>query len=82
MTLKVAKEFFYGTENVLLLRIRVERVSAPIRFEGPAANDARTSPRPEPVLFPHIYGPLNLSAIEGISKIARVDHSLLFPQFS
>ena len=81
MTLKVAKDFFYGKENVLLLRIRVERVSAPIRFEGPAANDAR-NPRPEPVLFPHIYGPLNLSAIEGVSRIARVDQSLLFPQFS
>ncbi len=81
MTLKVAKDYFSGQKNVLLLRIRLARVKAPVRFEG-AALTGGISHLTNAALFPHIYGPLNLSAVEGTAILKEIDESLRFPQFS
>lgn len=77
MTLAVARDFFAGRENVLLLRIRIDRLTAPVRFEAAGEPGSRNALR-----FPHIYGPLNLGAVQGMAKFAFVDQSTEFPQFS
>lgn len=50
--LTVANRFFRGGESLLLLRIDLALVAAPVRWE-PADGE----------LFPHIYGPLELASI-------------------
>lgn len=80
-TLKVAKDYFSGQKNVLLLRIRLARVNAPVRFEG-AALTGGISHLANAALFPHIYGPLNLGAVEGTAILKEIDESLRFPQIS
>ncbi|MCG8404519.1 MAG: DUF952 domain-containing protein [Phycisphaerales bacterium] len=51
---KTANRFYPGRTDLLLLCIDPGRVTAEIRYE-PAENHER---------FPHIYGPLNLEAVE------------------
>lgn len=49
------QRFFHGHEDLCVLSINPLKVKAEIKFEP--ANDA-------PGLFPHIYGPLNIDAVE------------------
>jgi len=56
---KVANSFYKGQKNLIILRINVEKVSAEIKVEPPL--EAPLSG----ILFPHIYGPLEIEAVEG-----------------
>jgi uncharacterized protein (DUF952 family) len=54
-----ANRFFRGRQDLVLLSIDTERLKGAVRFEKPAnPEDARRRK-----LFPHIYGPLSLSAV-------------------
>ena len=53
-----ANLFYYGRTDLILLQIDEIRLTAPLRYETPADDEAHASLR-----FPHIYGPLNLDAI-------------------
>jgi len=51
--------FYQGRHDLVLLLIDESRLTAPLRYEVPAAaNDTRAASP-----FPHIYGPLNLGAV-------------------
>ncbi|HEX9013365.1 MAG TPA: DUF952 domain-containing protein [Anaerolineaceae bacterium] len=52
--LKTAERYFPGRSGLVLLEINPDRVECPIRYEGLPGRDQ----------FPHIYGPLNLEAVE------------------
>jgi len=82
LTLKVAEDYFAGASGVLLLRIRLSRVAAKVTFEAPApipgGGSAHLQNAP---LFPHIYGALNLDAIDRIACL-DISPGLEFPQFS
>ena len=66
----VADTFYRGRSDVLLLSIDPSRVRAPIREEAPPGGDD---------LFPHIYGPLNVDAVDAVEPLAaRVDGTLSF----
>jgi malonyl-CoA/methylmalonyl-CoA synthetase len=54
----VARTFFQGQSDLVLLQIDTDRVCAPIRWESPPDSEER---------FPHIYGPLNLDAIVDVA---------------
>lgn len=56
--LEVANNFFKGESNLIILRLNVDKIEAPIKDEVPFE-----APWSE-VLYPHIYGPLNLDAVE------------------
>jgi uncharacterized protein (DUF952 family) len=56
--LEVANKFFVGQKNLLILRINVEKVKSKIEDEAPYE-----SPWCE-ISYPHIYGALNLDAVE------------------
>lgn len=60
--------------SVYLMKIIVDAVLAPVRFE--------ISSKYEPeILFPHIYGSLNLDAVEGIGLLTRSGAKFLWPDF-
>jgi uncharacterized protein (DUF952 family) len=55
-----ANRFFRGRKGLVLLAIDPGRVKAEIRYE--AGKDVAE-------LFPHIYGPLDLDAVVGVSAL-------------
>lgn len=55
--LKVANTFYKDKENLLLLKIEEEKVSGKVVYEAPL--EAPQSG----LLFPHIYGDLNLDSV-------------------
>ncbi|MGH8201436.1 MAG: DUF952 domain-containing protein [Steroidobacteraceae bacterium] len=57
-TLETANQFFTAQEGLVLLCIDTSKVEPEVRYEAPACSgDQRAA------LFPHIYGPLNVSAV-------------------
>jgi uncharacterized protein (DUF952 family) len=55
-----ANAFFSGQSDLVLLWVDPERLTAELRYEAPE----RGAPR-----FPHLYGPLNVAAVLGISEL-------------
>jgi uncharacterized protein (DUF952 family) len=53
-----ANTYFRGRTDLVLLCIDEARLTAPVRYESPAAPDARTGQ-----LFPHVYGPIAVDAV-------------------
>ena len=63
-TVDTANQFYPNQQGLVLLCIDENKLESKVKFEGPAcANDQRTS-----LLFPHIYGPLNVSAVVRVVK--------------
>jgi uncharacterized protein (DUF952 family) len=58
----VANAFYADAEDLLVLIIDPERLTAPLRYD-PVPGAA------EP--FPHIYGPLNADAVIGTAELRR-----------
>jgi len=56
-----ANRYYAGQAGLVLLRIRVEALRAEVRYENLVGGET---------LFPHIYGPLNLEAVEGAADFA------------
>jgi uncharacterized protein (DUF952 family) len=52
--LPVANRFYRGRTDLVLLAIDPARLSAPVKYENLEGGE---------ILFPHIYGPLNLEAV-------------------
>ncbi|MCO4755172.1 MAG: DUF952 domain-containing protein [Bacteriovoracaceae bacterium] len=70
----VANSFYKGQKNLLILRINIEKVGAEIKVEPPL--EAPLSG----ILFPHIYGALETSAVEGeIEFPCETDGSFKLP---
>ncbi|WP_424356541.1 DUF952 domain-containing protein [Methanocella sp. MCL-LM] len=58
-TVETANRFYANQQDLVLLCIDKGRIEAEIKYEAPAcADDERAGS-----LFPHIYGPLNVSAV-------------------
>jgi len=57
-----ANSFYRGRRDLVLLCIEESRLKAPLRYESPAnPDDTRASQR-----FPHLYGRLNLDAVDRV----------------
>jgi uncharacterized protein (DUF952 family) len=59
---------FSGRTDLLILRIDRSRLSAEVRFEAAGASGVDGA-------FPHIYGPVELSAIVGVESVPENDTS-------
>jgi uncharacterized protein (DUF952 family) len=57
-----ANRLYRGRDDLLLLHIDPARLDAPIRWESGVATD------PEPMLFPHLYGALPVSAVINVTS--------------
>jgi uncharacterized protein (DUF952 family) len=80
--LSVANDYFADVvEAVLVLVIEVDRVAAEVKFEPPAPiSGGGTSHVQEGLLFPHIYGPLNLDAVAGVGVLRQEDRQFCWPE--
>lgn len=58
----VADAFYADAEDLVVLVIDPERLTAPLRYDPVPGAD-------EP--FPHIYGPLNLDAVTGFAELRQ-----------
>ncbi|MEX2237849.1 MAG: DUF952 domain-containing protein [Dehalococcoidia bacterium] len=79
----VANDYFGSLEEPLLvLQIAVEQVEAPVVWEAPATGPAAGREHlGRARTFPHIYGPLNLSAVTGVAEMAKVEGRYERPVF-
>ena len=75
-TVATANQFYAGQRDLILLCIDPDRTEAEVKYEAPACpGDQRTES-----LFPHIYGPLNVSAVlETLEFVPRSDGSFELP---
>ncbi len=56
-----AQRLFAGREDLLLLQVDLCLLAAELRWEPGVPGD------PDAMLFPHLYGPLPVSAVTGVS---------------
>lgn len=75
-TVDTANRFYAGQRDLVLLCIDPDKTEADVKYEAPAcAGDRRADSR-----FPHIYGPLNVSAVlETVELAPRSDGSFELP---
>ncbi|HEY2979831.1 MAG TPA: DUF952 domain-containing protein [Anaerolineales bacterium] len=66
--LPVANTFYRGQNDLVLLVIDEQRVVAEVRWEAPAGPPPPGVPASD--RFPHIYGPLNLEAVDRVLDLA------------
>jgi uncharacterized protein (DUF952 family) len=70
--LPVARNFYQDAEDLLLLTIATEKVADEIRYEDLLG---------EGKLFPHLYGPLDLSAVVAVDTFEKDDSGVfVLPQ--
>ena len=82
-TLLVMEDFFINVSGTIyLLKIVTNAVIAPVRFEdaAPSSEGGRKHLEASTV-FPHIYGSLNLDAVESIGVVGRSGERFLWPDF-
>ncbi len=58
----VANSFYKGQTDLLLLKVDVEKLTAPLKWEPPVGLPAPSGHTAQE-LFPHLYGALNLNAV-------------------
>jgi uncharacterized protein (DUF952 family) len=75
-TADTANQFYPNQQGLVLLCIDENKLESKVKYEGPAcANDQRTS-----LLFPHIYGPLNVSAVVHVVEfVPNADGKFVLP---
>lgn len=61
----VAKRFYHDTPALLLLHIDEKRLKAPLQY------DDNTAPDGSIAAFPHLYGKLNLDAVQQVQALER-----------
>lgn len=62
--LEVANRFYKGKENLILLKIDANLITAPIIFENLEGSKEQ---------FPHIYGQLNTNCVVGLIELMTDD---------
>jgi uncharacterized protein (DUF952 family) len=63
--LAVANAFFRGQSGLLLLEIEGDRLQSPLKMEWVDTGDLFGVEMPRE--FPHVYGPINVDAVVGVS---------------
>lgn len=58
-TADTANQYFHNQQDLLLICIDTNKTEPAVRYEAPAGEDDKRTES----LFPHIYGPLNVSAV-------------------
>ena len=78
--LSVADDFYRGQADLLLLCIDESRLTAELHWEAPAhprsESAAATSGE---AAFPHLYGPLNLDAVDRVYDFVEADDGFQLP---
>ncbi|GIK28670.1 MAG: DUF952 domain-containing protein [Anaerolineae bacterium] len=76
--LRSANKHYHGQADLVVLRVQVDKLTAPLRWE--AAGRSEPPDNPSDPLYPHLYGPLNLDAvIDVIDLPCEPDGSFTMP---
>ena len=59
-----ANRLYAGRTDLVLLRIDPDRLTSPVRWEPGVPTD------PDSMIFPHLYGPLPVSAVTSVTPYA------------
>jgi len=80
-TLVVLGDYFQQVmKEIVLIRIDLKKLTSTIKFEKPAPIvGGGTNHFKEGLLFPHIYGALNIDSIVGIAIVKKKDGVFIFP---
>ncbi|PJZ41384.1 hypothetical protein CH370_11340 [Leptospira kmetyi] len=63
-----ANRIFAARKDLVLLFVNTDRLKSPLKFE--ASSSSKFSKEDGKNIFPHIYGPLNVDAIEKVLEIS------------
>ena len=79
--LPVANDYYAGVSgNLLLLEIDPDRLKSPTRYEAAApASDGGTSHLETSPVFPHVYGPIENAAIDGVGILEKGESGYVWP---
>ena len=78
--LQVANAFYRDVPNLVLLCIEPERLSAQLKWEAPAHPEAHKAPvNTDAMLFPHIYGAINLDAVVDVLDFPQSENGFVLP---
>lgn len=79
--LAVANDYYAAvSDTLLLLKIDPTRLKSPTRYEAaspaPAAGISHVATSP---VFPHVYGPIDNTAVDGIGILTKGEHAYVWP---
>jgi uncharacterized protein (DUF952 family) len=79
--LAVANDYYAAVgDTLLLLRIDPTRLKSPTKYEAASpARDAGTSHVATAPVFPHVYGPIDIAAIDGVGVLTKSDRGYVWP---
>jgi uncharacterized protein (DUF952 family) len=79
--LPVANDYYSAvSEPLLLLRIDPDRLTSETKYEATSPSpDAGASYLATSPVFPHVYGPIDLAAIDGVGLQRRGRHGWEWP---
>jgi uncharacterized protein (DUF952 family) len=79
--LRVANNFYRGQSDLVLLVIDTDKLTAPLKFEGPINPQTGQPEVGVNDLFPHVYGAINLDAVSRVVAFPpQADGSFVMPQ--
>ncbi len=80
-TLVVLDDYFQQvTKDIILIQIAVNKLTSEIKFEKLAPiSGGGTNHVKKGLLFPHIYGALNLDSIVGAAIVEKIDGMFVWP---
>lgn len=80
-TLVVLGDYFqHALKDILLIQIAINKLTSVIKFEKPAPiKGGGINHVKEGLLFPHIYGVLNLDSIVGAAIVEKMDGAFVWP---
>ena len=83
-SMRVLEDYFGGVpvhKQILVLAIGIPQLESTVRFEPPApVLGVGSTHAGGGVLFPHIYGKLNLDAISGAGLVERTGNTFMWPR--
>ncbi|PZD74858.1 hypothetical protein C1752_00642 [Acaryochloris thomasi RCC1774] len=79
-TVAVANDYFASLKEPLaVLEIDPLRLTAPLKFEAPAPLPGGDAHLKMASLFPHIYGPIDVGAIQSAALLVRMNNHYVWP---
>jgi uncharacterized protein (DUF952 family) len=82
-SLLVLEDYFVEISKshiILILEIDITKLKSEVKFEAPAPiHGVGTSHIKDSLLFPHIYGSLNIDSVSGIGKVDRDNGKFVWP---
>lgn len=77
----VANAFYRDVDEVILLCLDEDKIRAEVKWEAPAHIEGQDAPEnSETQLFPHIYGVINLDAVEEVVPLPKNDEGYGLPE--